>query len=127
MIGVSIFNLARAFVGAAGSGNSFGHHVHRPRDLIKRFALAEPFSDGVIAAVLAVAGHDQDRRRRSIHKRFGRLRPWRAEPDHFGQRSRDQRGFGIVAQAEAIADSGSDCEHILQRAAELDDVTSWLV
>ena len=47
----------------------------------------------------SAAGHDQAR--------------------HFGETARDQRRHRIVAEAEAIANAGSDGDDVLQRAAQL--------
>jgi hypothetical protein len=41
----------------------------------------------------------------------------RSQAQQLSQTSRDQRSFGIIAKAEAIADSSGQREYILKRAA----------
>src|SRR4029077_1570716 len=110
----------RAFMSAFRSRDSFGHHLHRRRDLHKRPAATELFANAPIPAVLAETGQDEIADSTQSIKCRQLSAHWYSDPNHFGKRTRDQCRLGIIAQSETIAGPGRDCEHVLQRASQLD-------
>ena len=70
--------------------------------------------------MLAVAGDDEVAHAAQPLKGFGAPAHRGAEADHFGQTARDQRGAGVVAEAEAAGQAAGDGKDIFHGRAPLD-------
>jgi len=81
-------------------------------------ALAETLAESAVAAQARETRHHQIAQ--TTQAREGvRLRAARhAQPAHFRNRARDQRGFRVVTKAEAITHAGADGDDVLERAAQ---------
>ncbi len=105
--------------GGGGGEDAFGDHaVHAGDDFGELLAAAEFDADAAIARQAAGAGEDEVAESGESGHGFGAASAGDDEARHFGQAARDEGGDGVVAEAEAVADSGGDGDGVLQRAAE---------
>lgn len=111
---------ARALVGAVGRGDAFGDHVHGTDNLSQRFPFAQTFPNSSVAAVFGKTGNHQVTDTAEALKGFGLSSQRAAQTHELCEGTRDKRRFGIVPEAQAIAYTGGQGEHIFERAAELD-------
>lgn len=107
-------------VDAASGCHSLGDGGHAGEDVGERLAEAEAFADSAIAAVAADAGGDQVAQAGESEEGLLVGSERDAEASHLGESARHQRGLGVVAVAESIADAGRDGNDILQRSGQFD-------
>lgn len=105
---------------AAGCEHSFGHGRHGLFDGLQGNSFSEFFADESIAAVSAVAGGDEITESGESEEGFCFSSEGCTETYHFAEPASDECGFGIVAEAEAIADTSGDGDHVFQGTAKFD-------
>ena len=101
-------------------GHAFGDHAERGDGFFEGFALAEREADAVVARVLGEAGDDEVADAGEPGEGFLAAAESHAEAGHFRERAGDERGDGVVAEAEAVGHAGGDGIDVFDRAAEFD-------
>src|ERR1700694_236084 len=94
--------------------------MHSANDVGKFAPSAQFNSDTAVAREVAGAGQHQIPQPGEASHGVQPSTAGHDQPRHFCQAASDQGGNGIVAQAEAIADSRGDGDNIFQRSAEFD-------
>ncbi len=121
VIGISTPLLAGQSDGGVGGEHAFGDHaVHTGDDFVELASLAEFDADGAIARQASGAGEHQIAHTGEAGHGFGTAAASDGQARDFGEAAGDERGDGVVAQTEPVADAGGDGDHVLQRAAEFD-------
>ena len=125
--GINRVDDRRAHAGLAGGivdgervGHALGDHAERVDGLFERLAVAEREADAVVARVLGETGDDEVADAGEAGEGFLATAERHAEAGHFRKRAGDERGHGVVAEAEAVGHAGGDGIDVLDGAAEFD-------
>jgi len=107
--------------GGFGREDAFGDHpVHSGDDVIEAPAAAEFDSNRAIAREAARAGEDKVAHASETGHGRGFSAAANREARDLCEAARDESRHAVMSQTEAIADSGSDRNHVLKRASHLD-------
>ena len=120
VMGTSTPRRLRHLPGRFGRLHAFGDHLRARRNLLGRFALAQPFAETAVAAVAAEGGDDQVAHAAQSEKCVPPRAQRHAEPGHLRQPARAQRRLRVVAESNPVAGAGGDGDDVLERAAQLD-------
>src|SRR5712692_974647 len=111
---------ARQLHRSGSSAHTFGHHAHRADNLIEPAALAQLHAHGAVAAERAGARQHQIAHAGQPRESFAQPAQRAGQTRHLRKAASDQRGGGVVAEAQSLADSCSDGDDVFHRAAQLD-------
>src|SRR3989475_27789 len=102
-----------------------GDHAGLPLDGGDRLAEGERYAELAVARETPGAREDEVAQARESREGRGRSAERDGEPCHLGEPARDERGAGVLAEAEPVDEARRDRHHVLQRPARLDadDVT----
>ena len=70
-----------------------------------------------VAAQVARGGEHQITQARETHEGVGAGAQRQAQARHFGQAAGDERGAGVQAQIQSVAQTGGNGQHVFHRAA----------
>src|SRR5205807_8991593 len=94
--------------------------LHAARDVTGLFAPADALAKTSIAAQFGKAGDHEVAEAAQAGESFELSAAGDSKAAHLDGRARYQRGFRIIAEAQAIAHAGGNGDDILQRATHLD-------
>jgi hypothetical protein len=104
----------------ARRGDAFGDVSELAQDGRQRLPTRQGQPDAAVARQIARAGQNQVAQPRQAHERFALSAEGRGQAPSLGQSARDQRRARVVAEAQAIARAGGDCQHVFHCASDLD-------
>ena len=105
----------------AGGADAFGDlAVHAGEDVGELAAAAELDADGAVAGEGAGAGEDEIAEAGETGESLAVAAAGDGEAGDLGDAAGDDGGAGVVAEVEALNDSGGEGDDVLERAAELD-------
>jgi hypothetical protein len=119
VIGMSTPSSAARRATSRAAGHAFGDMAEFAGDVGQRLAFGQQQADATIARQVAGAGQHQVAHAGQAHEGFAPGAERFAEAGNLDQAARDQRGAGVVAETEAVADAGGDGQHVLHRTADL--------
>src|SRR3954463_13134961 len=111
--------------GSVGGEHALGDHaVHAGDDLVEFAAFAEFHADGPVAGKASGAGEDEVAHAGKSGHGFVTRTAGFGQAGDLGQSTGDERGDGVVAEPESVANAGGNGDYVLERAAEFhaDDV-----
>ena len=82
--------------------------------------LREAQADLTVAREVAGGGEDEVAEAGQSHEGFEVAAELDAETGHFGQPTGDERGAGVVAELQAVADAGGNGHDVFECAADFD-------
>src|SRR2546423_6083483 len=107
-------------IGRAGGGVAFGDGQGAGSDVGRFFAFSNAFAESSVPTVARKASDHQITETTKAGEGVSLSAARDAKPAHLDDGPGHEGGFGVVAEAEAVAHTGSDGDHVFQRAAEFD-------
>ncbi len=111
---------ARDVDDAFAGGHSFDDADDGVEDVGGFFALADALAEGAVAAFGGEAGGDEVSEAGEAGEGFGLCSECDAEAGDFDESAGEEGGFGVVAGAHAVEDTGGDGDDVFESAGEFD-------
>jgi len=111
--------------GGSGGENTFSHlSAETLEDFGELAAFTERLTNGSVSREGTGAGQDEVAYSTETGEGLRIASAGDSEPCHFGDATGDERGSGVMAQADAHSDAGSDGDDVFESAAEFhpDDI-----